>query len=94
MSGAQDQILARTLSDLSRYFDLVVVDLPPASALPPDRGSTDLPCPIDMAVVIRNVQTTPQDRTLTTVSTLRHLGVRAVGVIENFAPSPGAEGDA
>ncbi len=93
LSGVQDQVLARTLGELSRYFDLVVVDLPPTAALPKGRGSADLPCPIDMAVVIRNVQTTPQDLTLTTVSTLRNLGVRAVGVIENFAPSHGAEGD-
>ncbi len=91
LSGVRDQVLVRTLGEMSRFFDLVVVDLPPTSALSAGPGAADLPCCIDMAVVVRNLQTTAQDQTLATVSTLRNLGVRAVGIIENFAPSRDAE---
>ncbi len=89
-SGVVDRMLTRTLRELSRCFDLIVVDLPPF----PSQSGMDRPadtiCPIDMAVVVRHVQVTPQDEALATVSALRKLGVRAVGIIENFAPCESA----
>ena len=40
-----------------------------------------------MAVLVRNVQATPQDECLSAVARLRAMGVRAVGIVENFAPA-------
>ena len=39
-----------------------------------------------MVLVVRNIQTTPQDTCLSTVARLRAMGVRAVGIVENFTP--------
>ncbi|MGM0490715.1 MAG: hypothetical protein ACQESR_28645 [Planctomycetota bacterium] len=91
-SGGPLELLLSMLSDLARYFDLVVVDLPPAfsegtvlgEAAVQAVGKTLTSCPIDMAVVVRNVRETPRDQCMATVSSLRGLGVQAVGVIENY----------
>jgi Mrp family chromosome partitioning ATPase len=37
--------------------------------------------------VVRNVQTTPEDTCLSTAARLRAMGVRAVGIVENFTPA-------
>jgi Mrp family chromosome partitioning ATPase len=42
---------------------------------------------VDMVVVVRNIQTTSQNSCLSTVARLRAMGVRAVGIVENFAPA-------
>lgn len=78
-----DVPLIRLLSDLRERFDLVIVDMGPLGESPRPIEAV-LPCPVDMALVIRNVTETPREESLAAVSALRAWGVRAVGVIENF----------
>ncbi len=85
-SNSFDEVLLASVRELGKHFDLVVVDLPPvALGNMPGKGVLE-PCPIDMVVVMRNVRATSQEQTMATVSSLRRLGVRAVGVVENFTP--------
>lgn len=94
-AGISSSLLARMLNELKQNFDLVVVDLPPADSVDAmgseaivETASTSLTsCPIDMAVVVRNVQETSPEQCLSGVSLLRGLGVPAVGVIENCTQS-------
>jgi Mrp family chromosome partitioning ATPase len=69
---------------LSREFDLVVMDLYPMEvhAVPVLRDSQR--SPIDMAVVVRDIRSTSEQRTLETVQKLRNAGVKAVGIAENY----------
>jgi Mrp family chromosome partitioning ATPase len=78
-------LLSTTLAELREHYDLVIVDLPPVGADQALGELTGEVGPVDMALVVRNVQATPQDQCLTSVAALRCMGVRAVGVIENFA---------
>jgi Mrp family chromosome partitioning ATPase len=78
-----DVPLIRLLSDLRERFELVIVDMGPLGESPRPIEAV-LPCPVDMALVIRNVTATPREESLAAVAALRAWGVRAVGVIENF----------
>ena len=82
-----DPLLSEVLQELKRHFDLVVVDTPPLPAESAVISAIPLPCAVDMAVLVRNVQATPQDECLSAVTRLRAMGVRAVGIVENFAPA-------
>ncbi len=82
-----DPLLSEVLYELKRHFDLVVVDTPPLPAESAVVSAIPLPCAVDMAVLVRNVQATPQDECLSAVARLRAMGVRAVGIVENFAPA-------
>lgn len=87
-SAALDQPLLQVLAELKQHFDLVIIDLPPAGDTgEPSAREAQTACPVDMAVVVRNVRETSVDQCLTTVAFLRRVGVRAVGVIENFIES-------
>jgi Mrp family chromosome partitioning ATPase len=86
-----DALLSSTLSDLREHFDLVIVDLPPVGAERSPVDTTGEIGPVDMALVVRSVQATGQDECLASVTALRGMGVRAVGVIENFTPGPEVE---
>lgn len=84
LTSPLDQWLVNTLQALREYFDLVVVDMAPIGKLEITSQQANSNCPIDMAVVLRNVLETSEDRCLNTVTTLRAFGVQAVGIIENF----------
>jgi Mrp family chromosome partitioning ATPase len=79
-----DPTLTLVLQELKRSFDLVVVDAQPVAASDARVAEATSPCEVDMVLVVRNIQTTPQDACLSTVARLRAMGVRAVGVVENF----------
>ncbi|MHB8969065.1 MAG: tyrosine-protein kinase family protein [Pirellulaceae bacterium] len=87
-----DSLLGEVLQELKQHFDLVVIDTQPLPAeavavvaVPLPRVTR--PCAVDMAVLVRNVQTTPQDECLAAVAGLRAMGVRTVGIVENFSPA-------
>ncbi|MHB9064656.1 MAG: tyrosine-protein kinase family protein [Pirellulaceae bacterium] len=82
-----DPLLIDVLQELKQHFDLVVVDTQPLVAESVGASAVPLPCAVDMAVLVRNVQTTTQDECLSSVARLRAMGVRAVGIVENFAPA-------
>jgi Mrp family chromosome partitioning ATPase len=79
-----DPTLTAVLQELKRAFDLVVVDTQPVVAGDAPMAAATGPCEVDMALVVRNIQTTPEARCLATVVRLRAMGVRAVGIVENF----------
>jgi Mrp family chromosome partitioning ATPase len=82
-----DPTLTGVLRELKRSFDLVVVDTQPVAAGDTRVAVATCPCEVDMVVVVRNIQTTSQNSCLSTVARLRAMGVRAVGIVENFAPA-------
>lgn len=78
-------LVRETVAQLQRHFDLVIVDLPPMNAWSHRDNQPDVPCGIDMAVVVRSVSVTAVDRLLLGVARLRSMGICAVGVVENFS---------
>ena len=82
-----DPTLTSVLQELKRSFDLVVVDTQPVAAGDARVAVATCPCEVDMVLVVRNVQTTPEDKCLASVGSLRAMGVRAVGIVENFTPA-------
>jgi Mrp family chromosome partitioning ATPase len=81
-----DPTLSDVLRELKRSFDLVIVDAQPVTARDLRVAAATCACEVDMALVVRNIQTTSPDRCLSSVARLRAMGVRAVGLVENFAP--------
>lgn len=79
------------LAQLSETFDLVLVDI----GSPQAGGQNCFPagdaCPLDAAIVVRDVRATSEEETLESVSWFRELGIDAVGVAENFASSAAAQ---
>ena len=82
-----DPTLTAVLQELKRSVDLVVVDAQPVAASDARVAVATSPCEVDMVLVVRNVQTTPEDTCLSTAARLRAMGVRAVGIVENFTPA-------
>ena len=82
--GMRDPSLVNVLGMLRSFFDLVIVDLSPIGPHESSKKAMFGTCPIDLAVVVRNIQATSTEQTLKTVTALRSIGVKAVGVIENF----------
>jgi Mrp family chromosome partitioning ATPase len=82
-----DPLLGEVLQELKQYFDLVVIDTQPLQAEPASVAAVSRPCEVDMAVLVRNVQATSQDECLSAVVRLRAMGIRTVGIVENFAPA-------
>lgn len=78
------------LGQAGEVFDLVLVDI----GSPCDDGRNCFQagdsCPLDAAIVVRDVRTTSEEETLESVSRLRALGIDAVGIAENFASSAAA----
>jgi Mrp family chromosome partitioning ATPase len=82
-----DPTLTGVLQELKRAFDLVVVDTQPVTEGDTRVAAATGPCEVDMVLVVRNVQTTAPETCLSRVARLRAMGIRAVGLVENFAPA-------
>ena len=70
---------------LSQFFDLVIIDggaIPTGEALFFEAGEA---CPIQAAMVVRDVRHSTEMETLVTASRLKSLGIEAIGIAENFA---------
>jgi Mrp family chromosome partitioning ATPase len=79
-----DPVLTDVLHELKSAFDLIVIDAPPVTAGDMYVAGAPSACEVDMVLVVRNVQATRPDACLSSVARLRALGVRAVGIVENF----------
>jgi Mrp family chromosome partitioning ATPase len=79
------RLLSTVLSDLQRCFDLVIVDAPEIENLVAETLLGGGAAAVDMAVLVRDAQRTTRDDCLAAAARLRPLGVRAVGIVENFA---------
>ncbi|MDP6557374.1 MAG: hypothetical protein QGG71_22100 [Pirellulaceae bacterium] len=66
-------------------FDLVLVDV----GVPCEDGRScfqgDDACPLDAAIIVRDVRATSEEETLESVNRYKELGIDAVGIAENFA---------
>ena len=86
LNGSMNNVaLHNALDQIRDAFDLIVVDMPPVGDGHGQAIDTQGPCRVDMAVIVRNVRATSQEDTLASVARLRAMGVRAVGIVENFA---------
>jgi len=78
------------LDQAGETFDLVIVDL----GVPAEQGQSCFQigqrCPLDAAIIVRDVRATSEEETLESVSRFRELGVDAVGIAENFASTSAA----
>lgn len=79
------------LRQASETFDLVLVDVGSLSDEGRNCFQAGDACPLDAAIIVRDVRTTSEEETLESVSRFRALGIDAVGVAENFASSAVAQ---
>lgn len=79
------------LDQARKTFDLVLVDLGSSCDEGQNCLQTGEACPLDAAIVVRDVRTTSEEETLESVSRFRTMGIDAVGVAENFAASAVAQ---
>ncbi len=80
-----DPALTAALQELQHAFDLIVLDTPPVAAGGLSPAPVSGACQVDMALVVRDIRTTAEDTCLAAVARVRAMGVRAVGIVENFA---------
>lgn len=81
---ADDPRLTDVLRTIAAHFPLVVVDTGPLTADGRHPFSTGGACPVDTAIVVRDLRNTSQNKTLATAERLQRSGVPAVGIAENF----------
>ena len=79
-----DPTLSDAVQKLKAHFDLIVVDTQPLQLNASRVPAVPLPCEVDLAVLVRNTQTTPMDDCLAAAAHVRSMGVRAIGIAENF----------
>jgi len=80
-----DPTLCDVVRELKQSFDLVIIDAQPVTECGPRVAPSVGAGEVDMVLMVRNVHTTPTDACLAGVARLRETGVRAVGIVENFA---------
>ena len=73
------------LGQVAATFDIVLVDV----GVPCEDGRScfqgGVACPLDAAIIVRDVRVTSEEETLELVSRYTELGIDAVGIAENFA---------
>jgi Mrp family chromosome partitioning ATPase len=75
------------LGQAAETFDLVLVDIGVLSEAGRSSFQAGTGCPLDAAIIVRDVRVTSEEETLETVNQFKELGIDAVGIAENFAPS-------
>ena len=82
----QDPKVTELVQAVAAAADLLVVDMGTASA---GRGfEQGARCPLNAAIVVRDVRRTSEQDALATAVRLKEGGIAAVGIAENYAPSP------
>jgi Mrp family chromosome partitioning ATPase len=81
--GLRDPRVVEMLTQLNERFDLVVLDCGP---LVDDNKFLEggESCPLDAAIVVRDMRTTSVEDCHATVGRLLQYGLEAVGIAENF----------
>jgi Mrp family chromosome partitioning ATPase len=88
---AGDPACVAVLQGIARHYPLVIVDMGPLGSDGAHLFATDEACPIDTAIVVRDLRNTTEKKAVATAESLLRGGVPAVGIAENFRA---AEGDA
>jgi MinD-like ATPase involved in chromosome partitioning or flagellar assembly len=81
---AGDRRLTRILNRIAKHYPLVIVDAGPLGSedQPPFAGEDN--CPVDAAIVVRDLRYTTEKKALATAQRLQQSGIAAVGIAENF----------
>jgi len=78
------QALRTVLRAIAVQFPLVIVDTGPITNDEHHPFADRDDCPIDTAIVVRDLRNTTEKKTLATARLLQRRGVPAVGIAENF----------
>lgn len=73
------------VQQLTDYFDLVVVDMGPVGSSERRMFEAGVRCPVDAAIVVRDLRVTDEENEYAIGARLRAAGVKSVGIVENFA---------
>ena len=79
-----DARVSQLLRDVSDRFDLVIIDAPSLAIADRRLFESGESCPIDAAIVVRDLRHTSEEQALTAAARLRASGVASVGIVENF----------
>ncbi|MCH5374613.1 MAG: hypothetical protein JJ992_11605, partial [Planctomycetes bacterium] len=79
-----DERLIQILRRISVHFPLVVVDTGPMVAESRHPLAGEEGCPVDAAIVVRDLRHTSEKKALATAERLLQSGIAAVGIAENF----------
>jgi Mrp family chromosome partitioning ATPase len=72
------------LRRISGHYALVIVDVGPLTSEDSHPFADCQPCPVDAAIVVRDLRNTTEKKALATAEHLQRTGVAAVGIAENF----------
>jgi Mrp family chromosome partitioning ATPase len=85
-----DDRVTKLIDELSKQFDLVVVDCGPINDYEADFFERGSACPVDAAIVVRDLRASSNSEVYETVQQLHDAGVVAVGIAENFGAEQAA----
>lgn len=88
LRNLSDSRISDLLREVAEAFDLLIID---AGVVPGgDSGllESGSDCPVNAALVVRDLRRTSEAETLHTAAQLKRLGIDAVGIAENFSPRP------
>ncbi len=72
------------LQTIAAHYPLVIVDTGPLGSDGRHLFAAEDECPIDTAIVVRDLRNTTEKKALATAESLQRGGVPAVGIAENF----------
>jgi Mrp family chromosome partitioning ATPase len=91
LTGAEDleaeageSQLTGVLRTIASHFPLVIIDTGPLGSDERHPFASDEDCPIDTAIVVRDLRNTTEKKAIATAELLQRSGVPAVGIAENF----------
>jgi Mrp family chromosome partitioning ATPase len=79
-----DPSCVAVLQTIAAHYPLVIVDTGPLGSDGRHLFAADEECPIDTAIVVRDLRNTTEKKALATAESLQRSGVPAVGIAENF----------
>lgn len=79
-----DPAVTRLIESIAQHFELLIIDAGPLGADLRRQFAAGEHCPINAAVVVRDVRSTAEAEIRDVVERLLKLGVEAVGIAENF----------
>lgn len=81
---AGDPRLAELIEEISVHYPLVIVDIGPLGSDDSHPFAGGKICPIDAAIVVRDLRFTTEKKAMATARQLQASGIGAVGIAENF----------
>lgn len=79
-----DKRLLALVKEISSHYPLVIVDTGPLAAEESHPFADTNKCPVDAAIVVRDLRYTTEKKAAATAEQLQQSGIQAVGIAENF----------